>query len=260
MPASVTVTRMGRTCHFRESDHRYWLDDMEESPLVSVTTLIHELCAQPFDAEAAARRECAKRGIDPAQWRLIQTEWDVKRDAACRKGTRVHETAEDCLRGNAPRHAPESEEERARFHHAWDMASRVRAKARSLQVETLLFAPGSLCAGTADLIADLGDKVVLLDWKTNEDLFHAAFSAMRPPFSHLPDDSLTRYALQLSCYRQLALRGGAAPHGRKWVHALLCVRADGCRYVPVPYYPDEAACLLGMASQTGAFRESEPPI
>lgn len=259
MPSSVVAKNpAGARCVFTEEDHRYtWGDENDPTDavvheLISVSTLVHQF-APPFDAEKVAQSIAARTGEDPA---AIVAKWDRNRDEACVRGTRTHETAEDCLLGRAPRHKPADEEERRRFSAVWRFASGIKEKFNVLGVEKLVFSPTLGVAGTIDLLLERAGTVYIMDWKTNKDLSKAPSGTYEPPFSHLPNSALSAYALQLSMYRILLevedytiiKKFGAGQ--LLWVHP----KDEGDEWEVSPFaVPDmgrEAAMMIALRSRT----------
>lgn len=277
MPSSTVTAHRGDECRFEEEAHVYWFGGEGASArlsnrMMSASTLVHQFCA-PFDERGAAERAAAREGRAAAD---VLAAWAARRDEACLFGTRVHEVAEDCLLGRAPRNAPRNARERAYFRAAWGYASRLRAGeggAEVAGVERTVFWPSARVAGTADLVVRRGGVLHVEDWKTNESLMRPAFCRMLAPFAHLPDDALTRYALATSLYRLvMQLRGfypGAFGGGR-----LLWIRPEGdargrtdaewdapgsvaVEEVDVPYLPAEAAAMALLVRETPLWREWE---
>ena len=261
MPSSiVSYNKRGDSCRFDEEAHTYTLNDL--IPLISVTQLIQEF-VQPFDAKAAAARYAEKHGLsDPEE---VIAQWEEKKAAACLFGTRVHETAEDCLKGRDPRNTPRDDRERAYFSAVWEEASRIASESKEIiGVERMVFCPQFQIAGTIDLVTrDKAGVVWISDWKTNEDLRKPGYGRMMlPPLSALEDKSMNHYTLQLGFYHlMLALEGAIKPEDVVRLR-LLWVKPDGVENVEVDAgsIQFEIGMILGSIQRTSWFQSHCSPF
>lgn len=207
MPASKTVTNpAGVSCTFDETTHTYMTGLTE---LTSVTKFVKHFFP-PFDAAAISARVADRDGKTPE---AVLAEWDAKRDAAARLGTRVHEVAEDAVLGRAPRHHPETERERALMAAAWEHVETMRADGwEFVGAEMIVFSEPLRLAGCIDLAARAPGNggLWLLDWKTNESIdTNAKYGGTGLyPIGVLPDCNHVHYSLQLATYETILRKGG----------------------------------------------------
>jgi hypothetical protein len=200
MPSSTTHPHpSGRTITFTEADHVY--RDCTGRQYLSVSGLLKRAWPK-FNAPAVAARVAAReqRSVES-----VLAGWAAKRDAACDYGTRVHETAEACLRGEPPPHQPANDKEQQAFQKAWIKATELRDHAMRINAQVLVErALASIyygIAGTADLILAAPDRIEIYDWKTNADL-DKAYETLPPPLS-LPASNQSKYELQLATYEAI---------------------------------------------------------
>lgn len=255
MPSSITTRHNDVRCSFTESDHKYWYGDSDDetskfqNELISVSTLVHQF-SNPFDELACAEKVASRDGRDPDS--VIQ-EWAAKRDEACFFGTRVHETAEDCIAGRSPRNTPRNAKEKACFRNAWDKATELKSQF-SVDTEKMVFSPRLGVAGTIDLLMAKDGWYRIGDWKTNEDIRKPAYKNMLAPFDHVPDDALHHYYLQLSMYRIVLetegyVRGKFAPGVLYWITEC------GVQPIEIEDMRAEAALMIALRYETPWFKE-----
>lgn len=212
-PAPVAVHPLtGARLFFDPGPHRYTVagpetDAAEPAEVLGVTTFVKHYFPA-FDAPAAAARVAAKEGRTP---QAVLADWEAKRTAAARLGTRVHETAQDAFLRRPPRHAPESDRERGMMAAVWQAVADLRAAGwQLLAAEQPVFSERLGLAGTIDLAArDPEGKFTILDWKTNETIVTSDPYGKKGlgPCAALDDSNGTHYALQLHSYAAI-LRDG----------------------------------------------------
>lgn len=264
MPSSVKIKHRNTVCSFTEADHKYWTgpDDDEKSKLfhelISVSTLVHQF-QQPFDEAKVARNVALREGRKESD---VIADWHRKRDTACEFGTRVHETAEDCLHGRDPRNKPRDGKEKRYFGAAWRFGRELYGKYTIAGIEKMVFSETLGVAGTIDLLLKNGNDYYVADWKTNENLKKQAFNNFLPPFQHLPADSLTTYSLQLEMYR-LILKAEGFVNGSFGRGKILWIRPD-CDDPDAPVsvevfdtkpLGEEAAMMMALRASTPWYRE-----
>lgn len=180
---------------FDEEKHRYFLKGKR---LANVGSIVKQF-KEPFDSDYWAGRKAKERGITKA---AILAEWKAKGDVANAKGTRFHTHAQNRMLGK--RTTCDTPEARA-FDVWWEEA---RKNLEVVLCELILHTDEYGISGTADLLA-LSRKTGLLhifDWKTNGKFETDSKYGKRllPPFSHLPECSLSEYSLQVGLYRLMA--------------------------------------------------------
>lgn len=270
MPADKIITNhKGETCTFSEADHRYILGTRKDNPysdLISCTTLVGQF-KPPFDKNKVATAYAAKNNTTKSE---VLAKWEADGAAACRFGTRIHETCEDALTGNTPRNKPESDREKAFMKAAWQKSKSVLndfAK-EILGIEMLLFSSYLRVAGTLDLLVrDHTGTIWILDWKTNADLRKAAFNGqtLSAPLSNIPCDSMSIYALQLSLYQFILVSEGYISEKQIVNRALIHFHqsADGAvssELIPTPFYGFEAGLILSRIPETAWAKEREKQL
>ena len=178
---------------------------------ISVTTFIHEFCNE-FDAEGMAEKVANRNGKTIQQ---VLDEWNYKRDFSCEKGTTCHEFTQALWSRSIynPLYFDNSEK--------YKMAvAKIRCQAINFKndyeniLEHLI---DELPIGSEEYdIASCVDHLfynkltgglVLVDYKTNSlmDGYNkkAYKKAMKVPLSHINDDALHHYYIQLSIYKYL---------------------------------------------------------
>lgn len=238
MPATSQAEHNGRTVTFRESNHSY--TDDRGHIYVSVTTLLKDFFEQ-FDANKnASRMESEGKG----EASVLKKQWKQKCEAACRYGTRVHETAEAILAGEKPPHEPESEKERAAFRAVWHYCQDHFLNDPDVKIlgsEIMVASQKHYIAGTIDLAIKRGGAVYLFDWKTNEKIDGEGFRGAKAkhPISHLSDCNLTKYSLQLNVYEHILRAEEYITPDTVVKKALLLVRGGEVEPIVIPDLPTE---------------------
>lgn len=231
MPASVTVTNpAGVECVFDEATHTYRTGMLL---LTSVTSFVKHFFP-PFDAASIAARVAKRDGKTPE---AVLAEWEAKRNASARLGTRVHEVAEDAVLGREPRHQPETEHERALMAAAWQQVADMRDNGwEFVGAEMVVFSEPLRLAGCIDLVArDTHGTLWLLDWKTNESIdMNAKYGGTgNYPIQALPDCNHVHYSLQLATYEAILRRGGYIGREEQVGMALLHLDSEGAHFVHI---------------------------
>lgn len=178
---------------------------------ISVTTFIHEYCNE-FDAEGMAEKVANRDGKTVQQ---VLDEWAYKRDFSCAKGTTCHEYAQSLWSGEEWKF--KDFDGSRNYEIAVDL---IQNQANNFQddyknhLEHLI---DELPIGSEEFnIASCVDHLfynkltgglVLVDYKTNslmEGYNKKAYKkAMKVPLSHINDDALHHYHIQLSIYKYL---------------------------------------------------------
>jgi hypothetical protein len=179
---------------FEEKRHKYYV---EETPIKhSVSGLIGKFY-ESFDAEKIAPYSAAKAGVTTEemlrQWAEINQE---SRD----RGHRVHNFGELYQFDRSLK--PSCFQEKAIVKFWQDLPEHIIPVAAELRMYHFKY----LFAGTADIILfdTKTQTYIIADYKTNKDLFkNFNNKTLLEPFSHLLDNPLNHYVIQLSFYQIL---------------------------------------------------------
>ncbi len=226
---------------FVEEGHRYFVGDRELSS-VSVVTHIFK---KHFDSIAESKKTSERNWNNPKSkyYRMtpeeILAQWQKKSSDACSKGTERHEFGESCfyyMTGQYDKILPafkkrlrtdggfESKypEEDAIIKFYQDIPKCIVP----ILAETKVYDANLGYAGTFDILfyydaeLDGRDKnksgLMVLDWKTNEDLYkNFNEEKLLHPFEELLDMPLSLYKLQLSLYQICLENIGCKVVGRR---------------------------------------------
>ena len=179
---------------FEETKHRYYV---EGNPLSkSVSALIGDFY-EHFNAEQVAPYSAAKAGVTTEE---ILKQWaDINQESRDR-GHRVHAFGEIYQFNRNLRPSCPQEEAIVKFWQ--DVPEHILPLAAELR----MYHFKHLFAGTADIILfdTKTQTYIIADYKTNKDLLkNYKGKTMLGPFSHLLDNPLNHYAIQLSYYQLL---------------------------------------------------------
>lgn len=247
---------------FNEATHRYWSTfrsdtqvsgDQEHTVYYdSVTTLLKKI-SPPFDEQGMAERYAAKNGMTVPQ---VLAQWAITRDQAARFGTRVHAISEDCLKGQHPRHTPESERERLIMATAWAFATDLMRRNKLVVVEQIVFSTALRIAGQIDFaVKDNQGVLWIMDWKTNKEIRSSSpwGNTLMAPFTHLQDCELTKYGLQLSMYERILRHEGYITRAEKVNRAIIHLTDQGAKVIELPDMQAEVLDILLMRSMALPF-------
>ena len=179
---------------FEETKHKYYV---EGNPLAkSVSALIGDFY-EHFDAEQVAPYSAAKAGVTTEE---ILKQWaDINQESRDR-GHRVHAFGE--IYQFNRNLSPSCPQEEAIVKFWQDVPEHILPLAAELR----MYHFKHFFAGTADIILfdTKTQTYIIADYKTNKDLLkNYKGKTMLGPFSHLLDNPLNHYAIQLSYYQLL---------------------------------------------------------
>jgi hypothetical protein len=192
---------------FEEGAHTYHYKDIKYD---SVTGFIKRFKV-PFDRQYWSNRKAKERGVDVS---VILEEWQGKANVANDLGTKVHKWIEDFWGGEKRELVLEKDGERliervGKFMELYDNRFKNLVPLTS---ELKIFSRKWRLAGTIDqpfLMWDTKQNKVLFligDWKTNkefksDDHPNGKYKKLLHPFSHLWENHLNEYSIQVSLYR-----------------------------------------------------------
>ena len=217
---------------FVDEGHKYFLhhDDGTSEELTSVSNITH-LFSEPFNDEEMAEKYAAKHGETKEYW---LDKWKYNSLKATTTGTLVHAWAESYswLRSGHPELI--TDECRGKYIEDKNWLIPTRDKEESVlnfygqldsnlhmvMAETKIYSGvnpklpkfSQNYAGTFDLLMyykhptdDSKSGLVIMDWKTNGDLYkeysRSKGKMLYEPFEDMYDEPLSNYTIQLSCYQ-----------------------------------------------------------
>jgi hypothetical protein len=194
MELLTKIQRPFNNLTFEEKKHKYYV---EGTPIkTSVSGLITQFYEE-FNAEIVAPYSAEKAGVTTeeilAQWAAINQE---SRD----RGHRVHNFGELYQFDRSLKPSCPQEEAIVAFWKS--IPEHIIPVAAELRMYHFKY----LFAGTADIILfdTRTQTYIIADYKTNKDLFkNYKGKTMTGPFSHLLDNPLNHYVIQLSYYQLL---------------------------------------------------------
>lgn len=189
---------------FYPDTHKY-VDD-KGNTYTSVTTFIKKYKLE-FDADTISRKEAVKRlgkgaaleDIVLEQYKVLLS-WKIKGTLASERGTLIHELEENRLKSSN-----------------FTFGSKVFPYSESLIVghatpELIVHSNVFLLAGMVDLILYDVDGLIIIDYKTNQEIkVSNKWQSLLGEFSDLDDCEYEIYSLQLSLYKLLLEREYRVP-------------------------------------------------
>lgn len=210
---------------FDEEKHIYTVNGRKLKSVSSVYKMFEEKVDFDMIAFYVARAR-AKKGENITKEDVLK-EWRTKGTKATTKGTKIHTFAENVFKGIVPDGNPEGYE--ASVVNFWKSMPDYIIPFIS---ELKMFSQELGIAGTCDLIVynDKTGKFIILDYKTNEDLFKnykkknkKSGKKLLKPFDFLLDTPFNKYQLQLSMYKVLFEQCGLEVESTK----LVWLKEDG---------------------------------
>ena len=220
---------------------------------ISVTTFIHEYCNE-FDAEGMAEKVANRDGKTVQQ---VLDEWAYKRDFSCSKGTTCHEWSQSLWSG--AEYKPLLFDESKEYMSALDKIKNQAVNFKNDYQEHLEHLIDELPIGSEEFnIASCVDHLfynkltgglVLVDYKTNslmEGYNKKAYKkAMKVPLSHINDDALHHYHIQLSIYKFLIEKYTGLKVDEMFI-VYMSENIDNYEIIPIPYLYEEVRKILEL--------------
>ena len=220
---------------------------------ISVTTFIHEYCNE-FDAEGMAEKVANRDGKTVQQ---VLDEWAYKRDFSCEKGTTCHEWSQSLWSG--AEYKPLLFDESKEYMSALDKIRNQAVNFKNDYQEHLEHLIDELPIGSEEFnIASCVDHLfynkltgglVLVDYKTNslmEGYNKKAYKkAMKVPLSHINDDALHHYHIQLSIYKFLIEKYTGLKVDEMFI-VYMSENIENYEIIPIPYLYEEVRKILEL--------------
>ena len=218
---------------------------------ISVTTFIHEYCNE-FDSEGMAEKVANRDGKTVQQ---VLDEWAYKRDFSCEKGTTCHELSQSLWSG--AKYKPLLFDESKEYMSALDKIRNQAVNFKNDYQEHLEHFIDELPIGSEEFnIASCVDHLfynkltgglVLVDYKTNslmEGYNKKAYKkAMKVPLSHINDDALHHYYIQLSIYKFLIEKYTGLKVDEMFI-VYMSENIENYEIIEIPYLKNEVEEIL----------------
>lgn len=221
---------------------------------ISVTTFIHEFCNE-FDAEAMAEKVANRDGKTIQQ---VLDEWAYKRDFSCEKGSLGHLYAQGLWNGEDIKEIQDKidlftnglenpieiiQEQAERFY--FDYQDHLDHLIDELPIGSEEYDIAS-CVDHL-FYNKLTGGLVLVDYKTNSlmDGYNkkAYKKAMKVPLSHINDDSLSHYHIQLSIYKYLIEKYTGLKVDEMFI-VYMSENIENYEIIDIPYLKEEVEMIL----------------
>lgn len=189
---------------FDELTHRYTWDSVVKS---SATAYLKRF-VKPFDAKGMAKVIARREGIDVLD---IEHAWKLDNFFGISKGNMIHFFSEDWSLGRKLR--PKNEWQAGIIQFWLDLPKHFVF----IHAELKMYSYTLDICGTCDVLLfnTLTGKFVLVDYKTNKDLFTSFGFLDIFPYT-IPDNNINKYGLQLSIYEIMLNEIGAEIEDR-WI-------------------------------------------
>lgn len=184
---------------FEPIAHTYHINGVQ---FTSVTTWLHQF-QELFNADAISLR--MTKG-NKKQALELQRQWKLKSDAACARGTHLHEYLEAKIAGvDVELHNDAMD----LYPIADKFITETIGKIKIVAQEFRLYDKKWQLCGTVDALGqDSAHNYYLIDWKTNSNFTISSDynKILKYPFATLEDCHLNIYSIQLSLYKLLLER------------------------------------------------------
>lgn len=182
---------------FNEKYHSYTFDG---NKLQSVTKFISQF-HKPFDSEAVSKKVSEKTGKEQS---LILEEWKQKNEKSIQIGHGLHTWVENFFNRQYQELPTDIEIVKRinNFNLAW---AKYLHKLTPIAFEKRIFHKDWGLAGTMDALFAYGEKIIILDYKSNgefRDDEHpkGTYNKLFPPFEDLWQNHFNDYSIQVSLY------------------------------------------------------------
>lgn len=209
----TNVNNYFKDLKFDETTHTYTKLKKKLTPVSYVLKKFTE----EFDSDKMSVLVANKRGITKEE---VLKEWEDNKNKACQLGTKVHLFGENYCRDRDLKPSNGYEEAITKWY------SIIPDYIKPLFLELQMYSESLGIAGTADMIFynTKTDKLLIRDYKTNQDLFkNYKGKKMLKPFDNLLDNPYNKYQLQLSLYQILFEQTGYEIESR----ALVWIKPNG---------------------------------
>lgn len=238
---SEVITKQNGNIAFIEETHKYFDVTNPDAKFTSVTTMIHEY-TQPFDKDFWSAYKALEKLLPKDVWNVekksllnskkfdkvlldlhsisendfnreqqgILDEWDNENRKSCERGTKIHADLENSF------YQKKKDIDISKFEIGGKFEC--RKDYSELDIENGVYPEylisrvsedGKLrIAGQIDLLVKKGNKITIVDWKTNKKIETKSFFnnktktsvKMKFPLNNLDDVNYWHYTLQLSTY------------------------------------------------------------
>lgn len=239
-----TTTHNGQTCILDEDKHIYTINGQR---LISGTQLVKKFFPK-FDGPKIANEIAEDRGTTPE---VLIAEWKEKSEWASHEGKLVHSYAEWMFDPNSdpslPPYAIGDDRVGLLTVQLLKACDKLESKNfEPIEAEKIIFSPSLGMAGTIDLLIKSPDgRIIILDWKTNEELTtNNPFQTGFPPINHLEDANLNHYTLQLSLYQYILEAEEYFPAGQEYKRIIVHLTENSNDLYLCKYLEEEIEAML----------------
>jgi hypothetical protein len=203
-----SLLEMFSDIRFDESRHLYFING-DNYPSVSKKLELHY---EKFNKEVLLPRCAAKEGISISE---LEEKWNQKRDIACDMGHDTHYFLETYRPGLE--YLADIPQKKAGIKFFRDFIYTSKPRYFIITQELRMVQRIFRYCGTTDLLLwdSWEEKIVIADWKTNEDLFKT-YGYLKPPFDYFESNPFNKYQLQFNYY-QLCIEQGKYKVGDRWL-------------------------------------------
>lgn len=182
-------------------NHIYWVKDSNDYMSVS---RLYERYFPKFDGDFTIKSLYSQWQKNPRHKYYgmsieeIKLQWKTKNKIALNKGTFIHELIENHMNGEKVSNSSPEYLQYLNFIAKNEQLIPYRSEWRVYDEKYKV-------VGSIDAVYKKGDKYVIIDFKTNEQIRRQGFNGERAlePFTHLENCEFDKYSLQLSVYRYI---------------------------------------------------------
>lgn len=182
---------------FEERTHSYTYNGLK---FKSVTNFISQFHL-PFDQELMSKKTAEKTGQSQEE---VLEQWKLKNDKSKQVGSATHEWIENYFKGKSQQLPTDLETIKRinSFNLAW---ANYLYKLEPIVFEKRIFNKDWLIAGTIDSLFGYRDKLIIIDFKTNEEFRDdshpkGTYNKLLEPFDNMWQNHLSDYSIQVSLY------------------------------------------------------------
>lgn len=209
------LSAMFRDLRFDPVRHLYFVN-AENYPSVSKKLEDHyEKFNKAEWLPRCAEKESRELGRVVTKWELEQ-KWDKKRDDACDMGHDTHDFLEHFRPGRE--HLADIPQKKAGMKFLQEYVFCKNPRYFIIHQEFRMIHRLFKYCGTCDLLLwdSWTDTIILLDWKTNEDLFKT-YGWLKAPFTRFESNPFNKYQLQFSYYQLMIEQSKKYKINERWL-------------------------------------------
>lgn len=230
----------GKTIIFEEASHLYSIKEQPDINFTSGTTFLHHFTPE-FDRESISLKYAKKNKLNQSD---VLQQWEDKAKTSRENGTAVHSFLEDMFYGKTVMFS-KNEKVRSMQKIGIQLFSELNSKYSMYESEKIVADIDNKIAGMIDLICKKNDKIIIMDYKTNESIkYDNKFQIMKFPLQKLQDCNFNHYTLQMNIYQNIMISQGYFPRDAEYERYILHITPEKFNIIECPDKQQEVELMF----------------